>query len=105
MSGRPTHDTLRAQGRAAERKDVLAAIATIRAGLPAMVAAGKLDGEGGAVSGSLPRRPRRTDRAGPARGRRFNLIFNPRPMTPGNKERNRNDSHQYPPGRRASGAL
>lgn len=39
MSTRPTHDALRAQGRAAERRDVLAAIATIRAGLPAMVAA------------------------------------------------------------------
>lgn len=49
MSARPTHDALRAQGRAAERRDVLAAIATIRAGLPAMVSAGKLDGEGAAL--------------------------------------------------------
>lgn len=49
MKPRPTHATLRAQGRAAERRDVLAAIATIRSGLPAMVAAGKLDGEGAAI--------------------------------------------------------
>lgn len=48
MSTRTTNAAHR-QGRAAERKDVLAAIATIRAGLPAMVVAGKLDGEGAAL--------------------------------------------------------
>lgn len=48
MKPRPTNAAHR-QGRAAERRDVLAAIATIRSGLPAMVAAGKLDGEGAAL--------------------------------------------------------
>jgi hypothetical protein len=46
---RLTHAQLRAQGRAAERADVLAALATIRAGLPEMIRAGKLDADGASI--------------------------------------------------------
>ena len=49
MKPRLTRAALRAQGRAIERADTLAAIATIRAGLTNMVAAGKLDGDGAAM--------------------------------------------------------
>lgn len=40
---------LRAQGRMAERADTLALIAVMRAGLPLMVSAGKLDADGASM--------------------------------------------------------
>lgn len=49
MKSRSTRASLRAEGRMAERADTLAAIATMRAALPGMIAAGKLDAEGGSL--------------------------------------------------------